>query len=103
MNKDLTYILHGQVPRAYSEMPKKMGNFERLAPCEQSDQLLKLIGGQKLFGSNMKISEKMTPQQREKIRGVGSMPSMTEKGGQMQIQNQVTPKAGSGSATTQRK
>ena len=62
MNRDLTYILNGQMPRAYGEIPKNMGNFERLAPSEQSDQLLKLIGGQKLFGSTNKISEKLTQQ-----------------------------------------
>ena len=61
MNKDLTYILNGQMPRAYGEMPKNMGNYELLAPSEQSEQLLKMIGGQKLFGSVSKISEKMTP------------------------------------------
>ena len=61
-----------------------MGNFERLAPCEQSEQLMKLIGGQKMFGSNNKISEKIPPAQREKIRGPGSMASINEKGGQLQ-------------------
>ncbi len=34
MNRDLTYILNGQMPRAYGEMPKCMGNFERIAPTE---------------------------------------------------------------------
>jgi len=61
MNKDLTYILNGQMPRAFGETPKSMGNYEILAPTESSDQLLKLIGGQKLFGSVNKISEKFTP------------------------------------------
>lgn len=45
MNKDLTYILNGQMPRAYGEFPKNMGNYELLAPCEQSEQLLKMVGG----------------------------------------------------------
>jgi len=27
MNRDLTYILKGKVPRNYGEMPEKMGNF----------------------------------------------------------------------------
>ena len=58
MNKDLTYILNGKVPRAYGEMPKKMGAYERLAPTEQSEKYLKLIGGQKMFGSVMKVSHK---------------------------------------------
>jgi len=32
MNRDLTYILNGRLPRKYGEMPLKMGNFERIAP-----------------------------------------------------------------------
>ncbi len=60
MNKDLTYILNGKVPRAYGEMPEKMGNYERLAPSESCESYLKLIGGQKMFGSQMKVSEKLT-------------------------------------------
>mmetsp|Transcript_25950 Transcript_25950/g.19556 ORF Transcript_25950/g.19556 Transcript_25950/m.19556 type:complete len:111 (-) Transcript_25950:47-379(-) len=32
MNRDFTYILNGKLPRKYGEMPKQMGNFERLAP-----------------------------------------------------------------------
>ena len=59
MNKDLTYILNGQMPRAYGEMPTYLGNYERMAPSEQSEQLLKTIGGQKMFGSAMKLSEKI--------------------------------------------
>ena len=58
MNKDLTYILHGKVPRAYGEMPKKLGSYQRIAPSEQSERYLKLIGGQKMFGSVMKVSHK---------------------------------------------
>lgn len=27
MNRDLTYILHGKVPRPYGVMPEKMGNY----------------------------------------------------------------------------
>ena len=57
MNRDLTYILNGQVPRKYGEMPKQMGNFERLAPSPMSESYLKLIGGQKMYGSMMKVSE----------------------------------------------
>lgn len=56
MNRDLTYILNGKMPRKYGEMPKVMGNFERIAPSSQSEAYLKLIGGQKMFGSTMKIS-----------------------------------------------
>jgi len=32
MNRDLTYILNGRLPRKYGEMPRSMGNFERIAP-----------------------------------------------------------------------
>jgi tubulin polyglutamylase TTLL5 len=56
MNRDLTYILNGRVPRKYGEMPHRMGNFERIAPSPQCDQYLKLIGGQKMFGSLMKLT-----------------------------------------------
>ena len=56
MNRDLTYILNGRVPRKYGELPLRMGNFERLAPSAQCDQYLKLIGGQKMFGSLMKLT-----------------------------------------------
>lgn len=55
MNRDLTYILNGRVPRRYGEMPRRMGNFERIAPSPMCEQYLKLIGGQKMFGSLMKI------------------------------------------------
>ena len=79
MNKDLSYILHGQVPRAYSEMPRNLGNYERLAPSDQCESYLKLIGGQKMFGSQMKVSEKMNAEQKAKVRGPGSMPILSEK------------------------
>jgi hypothetical protein len=58
MNKDLTYILNGKVPRKYGEMPEKMGGYTRIAPSEASEKYLKLIGGQKMFGSVMKVSHK---------------------------------------------
>ena len=61
MNRDLTYILNGQVPRKYGEMPRTLGNFERLAPSPLCDQYLKLIGGQKMFGSTMKIQNDAKP------------------------------------------
>lgn len=55
MNRDLTYILNGRLPRKHGEMPKNMGNFERIAPSPQCEQYLKMVGGQKMFGSLMKI------------------------------------------------
>lgn len=58
MNRDLTYILNGKVPRKYGEMPEKLGNYTRIAPSEASERYLKLIGGQKMFGSLMKVSHK---------------------------------------------
>jgi hypothetical protein len=45
MNRDLTYILHGKVPRKYGEMPANMGSYQRIAPSENSERWLKLIGG----------------------------------------------------------
>eukprot|EP01022_Parablepharisma_sp_SALTPOND_P020230 TRINITY_DN361_c0_g1_i3.p1 TRINITY_DN361_c0_g1~~TRINITY_DN361_c0_g1_i3.p1 ORF type:complete len:707 (+),score=86.81 TRINITY_DN361_c0_g1_i3:571-2691(+) len=50
LNRDLTYILNGQEPREYGEMPKFMGGFERLAPTPFSERMIKLVGGQKMFG-----------------------------------------------------
>jgi len=58
MNRDLSYILHGKVPRKFGEMPAKMGQYQRIAPSEASERYLKLIGGQKMFGSVMKVSHK---------------------------------------------
>ena len=37
------YILKGKRIRAYGEMPEKMGGFERLAPSEYSNKILKMI------------------------------------------------------------
>jgi hypothetical protein len=51
LNLDLNQIFMGKVPRAYGEMPKNPGNFERLAPSEESNKLIKLTGGQKMFGN----------------------------------------------------
>lgn len=50
LNIDLTQIFQGKVPRAYGEMPEKMGRFERIAPTKESDKLIKMTGGQKMFG-----------------------------------------------------
>jgi hypothetical protein len=57
MNRDLTYILNGRVPRKYGEMPARMGNFERIAPSASCEGYMKLIGGQKMFGSLMKMQQ----------------------------------------------
>ena len=32
LNEDLTYILHGEVPRAFGEVPGYVGDYKRLAP-----------------------------------------------------------------------
>ena len=56
-------------------MPKCMGNFERIAPTEQSEELIKLIGGQKMFGSTVKLSERI---KLEGVRGIGSLPKEKE-------------------------
>ena len=50
-----------------------------MAPSDLSEQYLKLIGGQKMFGSAMKVSEKLTPAQKAKVRGPGSMPVISDK------------------------
>jgi len=54
MNRDLTYILNGQVPRKIGEKPKLMGGYEMIAPSDYTDKLIKLVGGQKLYGSTTK-------------------------------------------------
>lgn len=56
MNKDLTYILNGAVPRAFGEDPEMMGNYERIAPSKMSDKYIKMVGGQRMFGSLMKVN-----------------------------------------------
>ena len=58
MNRDLTYILNSKMPRKYGDMPLRMGNYERIAPTDNSDKLIKMMGGQKMFGSVMKVSHK---------------------------------------------
>ena len=58
MNRDLTYILNGYVPRAFGEMPQMMGNYKRIAPSKQAEKLIRLVGGEKRFGSLMKVMPK---------------------------------------------
>jgi hypothetical protein len=41
MNRDLTYILNGQLPRGHGEMPSMMGNYEMICPSAESDSFLK--------------------------------------------------------------
>ena len=60
-------------------MPVCMGLYEKIAPTEQSDQLLKMIGGQKMFGTAMKVSEKIKPELKDKVKGIGSMPSVEKE------------------------
>ena len=45
MNRDLTYILNSKIPRKYGDMPLNMGNYERLAPSDESERYLKIVGG----------------------------------------------------------
>jgi len=80
MNKDLTYILNGAMPRGWGEMPKFMGNYERLAPTPDSDALVKMIGGQKMFGSSAKVSDKVFEKMGGRaVVGLGSMPNLATK------------------------
>ena len=58
MNTDLTLILKGTMPRGFGEMPINLGNYERIAPSHESDTLIRMIGGQKMFGSQIKILDK---------------------------------------------
>lgn len=76
MNRDLTYVLNGQMPRGYGEKPAMMGNYEMIAPTPQSEELMKLVGGQKMFGSVSKVSEKID---LDGIRGKGSLPKPVDK------------------------
>ena len=55
MNRDLTYILHGQQPWKYGEMPLLMGMYKRIAPTKQSEKYIWFLGGEKWFGSANKI------------------------------------------------
>ena len=48
LNRDLTYILKGKVPRKVGEKPKFMGNFDRIAPSDLSDKLIKLVQSYKV-------------------------------------------------------
>lgn len=36
-----------------------MGNYQRIAPSDNSERYLKLLGGQKMFGSVMKVSHRV--------------------------------------------
>jgi hypothetical protein len=47
MNRDLTYILNGQMPRKFGEMPKMMGLYKRIAPSKTSEKYIKYLGGEK--------------------------------------------------------
>jgi len=93
MNRDLTYILNGQLPRGYGEMPSMMDNYEMIAPSAECDRFLKLIGGEKMFGSTMKVSEKINPEAKSKVRGLGSMPSAQEQKAQAAAISAAIPKA----------
>jgi len=49
MNKDLTYILDGKMPRSYGETPANLGNYEMIAPSDLSLRLSKLISGKDIL------------------------------------------------------
>lgn len=51
MNRDLTYILDGKVIRKVGEPPRFMGNFERLAPSEYCEKIVKIIQQYKVGGN----------------------------------------------------
>ena len=56
MNRDLTYILNGKNIRKVGEIPKFMGNFERLAPSEFCDKVVKTIQNYKVGGGTKTYS-----------------------------------------------
>jgi tubulin polyglutamylase TTLL5 len=43
LNRDINYILHGREIRKYGEMPKYLGGFERIAPSENYERVLKVV------------------------------------------------------------
>jgi hypothetical protein len=45
MNKDITYILDGKMPRLIGELPKNVGNYEVIAPSSMSESILKVLNG----------------------------------------------------------
>jgi len=50
MNIDLNKILRGYIPRSYGEPVTKCKKFEMIAPSKESENLIKMSGGQKFFG-----------------------------------------------------
>ena len=53
LNLDLNAIFRGKRPRMYGETPKNLGNFEVLAPTEESEKVIRMSGGQKMFGKTV--------------------------------------------------
>ena len=51
LNIDLNNIFMGKVPRKYGEMPKDIGRFEMICPSKESDKIIKMAGGQKLYNN----------------------------------------------------
>jgi len=41
LNDDIKAILHGRMPREFGQMPKSMGNYERIAPSSLCSRILK--------------------------------------------------------------
>lgn len=41
LDVDFHAILKGQIPRKFGEMPRQMGNYERIAPSEMCDAILR--------------------------------------------------------------
>lgn len=41
MNKDLTYILNGKIPRIYGDKPINLGNYEMIAPSPEYEMIMK--------------------------------------------------------------
>lgn len=44
LDMDMHAILKGQVPRSFGEMPKHLGNYERIAPSDMCDSIMRTRG-----------------------------------------------------------
>ena len=57
LNKDLTNIFYGKIPRKYGEKPKDMGRFEMICPNKETDKLIRIAGGQKYYNNRKEKNE----------------------------------------------
>ena len=60
MNIDLNQILKGYIPRAFGEIPKNCDKFQMLAPTKESDNMIKVSGGQRYFGKMKNVNNPLS-------------------------------------------